>query len=725
MSGKINLIGVFLVMVVALAMPIYAQSNLLLGISQKTIETCPCTAGVFNATLYNPGNFSETYIISTERYFTASVKNMTLAPKKSASFFVYGMFECDKTGNFSSKMVVKTLRTGLIASPILSIKVKPCYNYSLQLGKPYINYVMPTIKRNGTFLNITYPKLSQQEFILEENESYEFCTQEHRIIPLKVTNEALIANNYYLTIDGPKWVSLDYPAFSLKGGQASLLAFHIMAPKEEGIAKIGLKSVTERGKVLQELNFTIGVRNCYTPEITINSIETNFSKQDHFITINNTGKEKATYLLNFSGPSWIFLSQSVLNIQPQESEEILLSTYPSNDSKKGKYKAELLLTSLNNNISYPQTITVKLTGPNPIVVLVQGWYAVFRELFLSYQGYFYGILIGIAFALILFIIFFIKPFFKGRYEPKKEIEKKTVQKTSKKKSEKRVMKKKTFLWIIYSLLIFVLLISASMYFATRKPEPAIEDITLENVTVEPVVMQGQIAFFSDILSYPVIWYVIAALSMVLILFIFRKSKRIWIVVAYIIVIVALLLGIFFAAQYVLNNPLNLSIITSAQFKISEQEINQSQPISFYPPIEMDEDTTLDVDLQEYFSDPEGNLAFSSSVPENVDVNIIEGIATLSPHRNWYGKEYVEFKAVDSSGIEIKTGNIAIIVKDMPEDVFKDKITSTGVYAKKVESSLFTFLFGYLKYIIIGIVILVLIILIIHFNKQILHMFSEK
>lgn len=91
-------------------------------------------------------------------------------------------------------------------------------------------------------------------------------------------------------------------------------------------------------------------------------------------------------------------------------------------------------------------------------------------------------------------------------------------------------------------------------------------------------------------------------------------------------------------------------------------------LSEIPNQSWNEDESTEINLSEYFSDPDNDsLSYSVSGNNNINVNIINGIVTLSPSLNWFGTEQGRFVASDGSlNVESNLFNLVVLpVNDAP------------------------------------------------------------
>ncbi|HCG6133867.1 TPA: cadherin-like domain-containing protein, partial [Vibrio parahaemolyticus] len=59
--------------------------------------------------------------------------------------------------------------------------------------------------------------------------------------------------------------------------------------------------------------------------------------------------------------------------------------------------------------------------------------------------------------------------------------------------------------------------------------------------------------------------------------------------------------------------------------------------------------TYTIDLNEVFKDSDSSLEFSVSGNDNIQISIVNGVATITPTADWNGSETLTFTATDPSG----------------------------------------------------------------------------
>ena len=83
-----------------------------------------------------------------------------------------------------------------------------------------------------------------------------------------------------------------------------------------------------------------------------------------------------------------------------------------------------------------------------------------------------------------------------------------------------------------------------------------------------------------------------------------------------------------------------------------------------PPQTWKEDTVHQVDLSQYFKDPDSDpLAYSASSTEHITIDIIGSRATLTPEPEWTGTELARFIADDGKGGKITSNAVQLNVRE--------------------------------------------------------------
>tara|TARA_Y100000310_G_C20697643_1_gene826844 strand:+ start:2889 stop:5969 length:3081 start_codon:yes stop_codon:yes gene_type:complete len=202
-----------------------------------------------------------------------------------------------------------------------------------------------------------------------------------------------------------------------------------------------------------------------------------------------------------------------------------------------------------------------------------------------------------------------------------------------------------------------------------------------------------------------------------------------------IILIVLILGVLAIAGYYSAKTVPYLMEKVRNVSVEKNVTEVEEPLPVIPANETgiktqvwEEDTVLNMDLSQYFKDPDNDeLAYSNSPLENIIVTIDNGIAKLEPNKDWYGKETVVFSADDGKGGVVKSNNVTLIVTDMPETLFgglNSRVLGMKGFVSRQAKRLKDSFMEYIGYIMLGLFILLMVILFLRFKKQIIAFLEE-
>ena len=318
-------------------------------------QQCPCTTFTYEFDVKNNGNFMEEYSIEGEansRYLTATATKFILQPGETKKVYLYFSPPCDIFGDQKIPVKVITKNTQLEAKFNLKAGIQKCYDYNIKFGTPYLSSI----------------NASQIEF-KEATEAYDFCENTLRVIPLMIENNAGIDNQYKFTLKGANWATTDYKKIQIKAKEKAPINI-ILTPKTETTGEFTLYLITETGIGDMATTSTIPVKiiNCYIPKINPEDVllKVNYTESVTPITIWNTGTETAKYHVNITGPEWVSIVEETAGTGPNGTLSVHVHTTPLNTTKRGTYKAEIIISESETGAKYSKELVVKLTQPGVI-----------------------------------------------------------------------------------------------------------------------------------------------------------------------------------------------------------------------------------------------------------------------------------------------------------------------------------------------------------------------
>lgn len=107
-----------------------------------------------------------------------------------------------------------------------------------------------------------------------------------------------------------------------------------------------------------------------------------------------------------------------------------------------------------------------------------------------------------------------------------------------------------------------------------------------------------------------------------------------------------------------------------------------EPVSYKPVIEESdpltiswhEDTTKKINLYDYFSDPDNDVLIfgvSGEHPDNISIEIKDGVAKFVPDKDWSGNRRIRFYAEDADGERVTSSRMTLEVVEVPDYAWYD------------------------------------------------------
>jgi len=727
-------------------------SNVQITSTNTRAESCPCSPVQYEFTLKNQGEYTDTFLIGARGkgagYITLSENALTLNAGESKLIYVFLNSPCSYSGELTFEILVESQKNDQLEMLPMQASITPCYDFEVETGK-----LIHLYEDNASF----------EAF----QGTYAICEKEpHILIPLRVKNTADIRNDYLFILDGPKWASLSHnvaPGL----GKDEYSEFHIILEPWAYLDQdetLSLEVRSSIGDVRQTFEIPLSVSRCSTPYLfqDIRKISVNYSVISTLLSIENAGSQAETYDLSIN-LDWAEIQPDEITLQPGESKDFELITFPSEDTRAGKYDAVISALSRSNGVGYDKDISIRLSGGS-----------LWDDMNAKTSGYLMYLLIGLI-ILILIIVFLSWGRKKGH--PGERIDEQTerVVESKEEKTMKSIEpideteeKKGPSFWKWCCLILIILLIAVGLWYAYsrlglgesmggwfEKNETASGTSGLENETSEGAIAEegeGGISgkFFTQLLGFFTVylWYILIGILLAIIIIIIlslsgkkkegEKEDKVTSVDEEPVIIEkkaktkkkpqkttseealadekrpkGKLSWIIFSLLL-----LALILIIAWRFGYSwytQQEVEDTTPTVDFTGVDClatwPKNTQKTINLTIGFSDPDGDqLMFSSNEPEHVKIAIDDrGMATIDPELDYSGVVDVIFFAEDGRGFRVPTGNLSLCITD--EDI--DPITKARGFYEENRTIL----------IISGIIVF-LILLFVIFNKPIINFLEE-
>ncbi len=454
MQRKIMLF--FTVLLLLSLIPAASAQNIELDVKEGSKTTCQCTSARFDLAIRNTGNFTETYTFSTEpksKYMTFDKREVILPAGAKTGAVMDVLLPCDLTGTLNLVVKAHARKSSYTAKIPVKLHVESCYAYSMSVLELVNETPVPA------------------------SEVYEFCENQTKILSVLIENLDEQTNTYKAKLYGPGWVSLNGNQVSLQEGQQAVFELNI-EPVEEGNFDITVDFTSSLGNINKRETIAVDVKNCYIPRVApeVSLFKIGYKDTNKTLTITNTGKKTADYLLTLEGPGWVKIIPNAVSAEPQKLETFTLNTNPPKDAEDRVYDIKITATTPIGN-SYAKDVKLNLKKPHQVLIFAGKAFG-FLKANISY------ILAGIVLlAIILAAIISSK-----KIKPKraKKIVKKEAKKEIKKEAKKGLKrelkkeakpegikpkkpKKKLSIALYVPLLIALLVIAAAVLYYTTDP----------------------------------------------------------------------------------------------------------------------------------------------------------------------------------------------------------------------------------------------------------------
>ncbi len=177
--------------------------------------------------------------------------------------------------------------------------------------------------------------------ISSEKVYYSICDAQDLIIPLSIKNLGTANNIYKINMYGPSWTRIDQKTLTVTVGETR--TFNLIAKPPfmtEGSFPVTLEFLSEYGKVMKEYELSIDVEKCYGVYVYIEESEDrmcNALSNTYGVVIKNTGKYKNSFDISLSGPKWATISERHIVLEADEEQSFVLDVHPPYKTEGGKY----------------------------------------------------------------------------------------------------------------------------------------------------------------------------------------------------------------------------------------------------------------------------------------------------------------------------------------------------------------------------------------------------
>jgi len=670
--------------------------NVDVEIKDYSLSNCQCSPTRYKFMVYNTNGFTETYDFSVKPfsdYVEITPNPVAINPKKAVPVYVDLTLPCDVLDTLNLTFNAYTRTTGLMAQVPFFITTKNCYDYTL-----------------------------------DTEETFELCEQVSKEAELDIKNKGDVMNVYTATIKGPEWITLEYDGIRLKPGQKGIYKLNMNPPDgSEGEYDVLFETVSETGEVLKNETFEVIVENCYDFFVDIIKEEDNVccGEYSYEVHVKNQGSKTAEIMLE-TDKSWAGLSEEELEVEPGKREKITLDVEPVCRDKSYEVTAKAFISE-HEHIFAEDTLYLDVFSQESCYVLEskkEKATIFYRDMSSEFRFKNSGINATTYKVSMLDAPSWVKlntteieilpdatgdiylytipglEVLKNTYTvdlvfevPETEISYSHSVVLNLRKESKLVVKVKEFFRKNYTSMILgavilvalIILYNIVIKLKEKKLRKKLKEVKVEARKEEKKKIKKPrrplSRFWKIILTIIIIIGVLVAGFLIYYLTIYqppveRPGSNI---------------GIFIQdISFIIGRVKNYVVNVTSMEEVNVTEVEPKIPESFMYQY-LEEGKTKEIDLASHIIDPDGDeLVFTSSKPENIDVEIFDGVAYITPKSGSAGVQQIIFTGKDKKGASLS----ANIYLDVGESKEKEEVSGAE---------------SYWDYVLIGFVLLVVII----------------
>jgi len=298
-----------------LAVDVANCHNVVLETATPSTEACVCTMATYPMTITNIGKYSENFELSlsgnAEKWATVSDTLLRLDAGESKEIFAYVTTDCDAVGEFELGISARSQNSNALATQNLYITSQPCYDFDISPEKNYIS----------------------------------FCENTEVKMPIIITNEGTADNTYTLTVDGPRWATMENEEITVPAGSEAIAKLVLFPEyKVAGDFKVTVTATGELGEVATEKELTANILTCHDTDLKLGAEEDvvcPYTSKVYEVSLANTGDYTEHYALSVSGADWASVDEAFVELAPGTSYNLNLEINPK-EIPAGEYAIKVI-----------------------------------------------------------------------------------------------------------------------------------------------------------------------------------------------------------------------------------------------------------------------------------------------------------------------------------------------------------------------------------------------
>jgi|GEM_PF-1034015 len=636
------------------SMDIRKCQNVFLTVETNVNETNLCTPVTFHLTVKNVAEFADTYHLDLGSFndyvvYNDGGRDLFLLPNEQRTMDAVITAPCSLYGEITVPFTITSDKNKIVEQRSVSFRI-----------------------------------INQFDHEILAPEKIEICARLPSDLSIGVKNAINVSNDYDVLITGPGYMNYDIKEFHLDGfEQKNLTLTFDPGIGDDGSEIVKVRVASKLGDIKKTKEITVGVFDCFRYSVGFVDEQQSGAgsytdtaccgEKEYTFNIRNGGQTEETYNILVNGPSWFAPDETTIRLKPSENKNVrFVAKLPCNDQTY-EIPVTVVLTkhaSINETVLF--TVNSQTQQTCHAVELDASRVSLDNEtgvlpLFLTSTGIEGGVyhvaLDAELYSEPLERIVTLEPgetqvlhlqtkqnltdYFDGKYQS-------TVLLTY---DSLNVTYAGQF-WTDYQHLSwFTRTWRAIASYDYGAVSPCLWAMILLTILVLVALCVLLLAFLGKLVAFRASW----------------SEQGIFILKT--LLLVALLLVL-------------LALILSPwppKASFYEDGVNDTSGLV----LQWYENERFDADLAQYFDDPDqDDMVFTSSQPAHVAVAIEDGVATLTPERNWAGNDKIVFTASDGKGGVTDSPILGLIVLQRKELTFGQWL---GRYCVQINLLLLAFL----------------------------------
>ena len=289
----------------------------------KTKNVCGCNSETYEFTISNNGIYQESYKIEVNGkaspWIKLSENVISLNPSQNKLIYAFLNAPCGSDfGENKFTITVRSLTSNSVASFDSNVIVNSCFDFSAKIDKEFLN----------------------------------MCEHTSEIIPISIDNLANLDNDFDLKITGPAWANLALTKLNLSSKSSGIVNL-MLSPdyKVEGDFDIDVNIKSKQSKINNDIKIKVNVRKCNDISLELLTKEDKIClgrKKSYELNVKNTGEFQKDFRIE-SNQGFVKIENSIFNLKQNENKKIEFEIIPGENLTSQKYKIDFNVAALDSS----------------------------------------------------------------------------------------------------------------------------------------------------------------------------------------------------------------------------------------------------------------------------------------------------------------------------------------------------------------------------------------